>query len=231
MKARATLHFLLITLSGLLLGGCVNLKPTPDVTRQFALGPVGAEIAPGEAAKEGAMAVYVMRPFLPVYLDNSRIYFRSLDGEVSSLRAARWAEPLTEGIARAVALYLNARDGIDALGYYPWPEIDPGLPRLTLRFHQFEAAANGVVQVVARWTLRSQGGDVLEGTFESAKLAWTPGQPETLIAAYNEALEALVARISTANDENDGNPQSKGWGGRRDSNPRPSVPQTDALTN
>jgi uncharacterized lipoprotein YmbA len=180
----------------LALASCVNLKPVPSQTRSFALGPVDTTVAP-EALASGD-SIYILRPQVPTYQDGSRLNYRSASGEVMSLPGARWAEPLAEGIARATSLYLAPSKEASVQGYYPWPNTSAEAVRLSLNFQRFGATESGEVKVVARWTLKKPGGKSQSGQFVSETLRWVPGQPETLVAAYNQALQALADSLKGA---------------------------------
>lgn len=181
----------LTTLLGLLaLAGCVNLKPSPSQTESYILGPVNP-VAESSAAKI-VEPIYILRPQVPTYQDGSRMTYRKESGEVEDMPGIRWAEPLAEGIARAVSLYLSS----PKVSYYPWPNATEEASRLSVNFQRFGATESGAVQVVAHWNLKRFGGQSLSGQFTSESLQWTPGQPETLVSAYNEALRKLALDIA-----------------------------------
>lgn len=175
------------------LSACVNLKPVPSVTESFILGPVDM-VGRSNTLMEGK-PVFIARPQLPTYLEDSRLSYRSANGEVRNIAAARWAEPLAEGIARAMSLYLGASEQIAVKGYYPWPNTATDAARLSLNFQRFGATDSGEVQVVTRWTLKQAGGVSKNAQFVSEALVWQTGEPESLIAAYNKALKALALEI------------------------------------
>jgi len=175
------------------LAACVNLKPVPSETESFTLGPV--EMTAKAQHGEGKEAIYIIRPQLPTYLDGSHLSYRSASGEVKSIPGARWAEPLAEGIARAMSLYLSGSGLGPVDGYYPWPNTTPEASRLSLNFQRFGATDSGVVQVVAQWSLKRADGRTISGQYVSESPDWSVGQAESLIAAYNEALRALAHEV------------------------------------
>ncbi len=184
----------LVALAGLLsLPACVNLKPAASTANSHALGPVEAT-AP-EAAPLAAEPIYILRPQIPSYLDSSRLSYLMASGEVRNMEGSRWAEPLGEGIARAVGLFLFERNPALVEGFYPWPNTSPGASRLALNFKRFGATDSGEVHVVAYWKLMQGEGRSTSGRFHSESLGWTVGEPDSLIAAYNEALRALSQEI------------------------------------
>lgn len=180
------------------LSACVNLKPTPSVTESFILGPV--ELVDQSASLTKGKPIYITRPQLPTYLDDRHLSYRSVSGKVMSIPTARWAEPLPEGIARAMSLYLSASEKITVEGYYPWPNTAPGGNRLSLNFQRFGATDTGEVQVLVRWVLQQPGGESRKGQFVSKAIRWQNGQPDALVAAYNEALQALALELENSFD-------------------------------
>jgi uncharacterized lipoprotein YmbA len=175
------------------LSGCINLKPVPSETESYALGPVG--MVPELLGTEADMAVYIMRPQVPTYLDGKRLSYRLSTGEVKNMPGARWAEPLAEGVARAMSLYFAGSELGRVEGYYPWPNTSVDASRLSLNFQRFGATDSGQVHVVARWSLKRPDGQTVSGQYVSDSLSWSVGEAESLISAYNEALRALARAI------------------------------------
>jgi len=186
-------RFLIFPICLVWLAGCVNLKPVPSQTESFALGPV--EMQAPDQSRQLENPIYIVRPQVPTYLDGSRLSYRSSSGEVINMPGARWAEPLAEGIARAVSLYLSGSVHGVVEGYYPWPNTSQNASRLSLNFQRFGATESGEVQVVAQWTLKPDQGEVISGQFVSDSISWQVGDPATLVAAYNEALRTIAMDV------------------------------------
>lgn len=182
-----------VSLALLLCHGCVNLKPAPSLTENFMLGPI--DMAGTEQTQPGREGLYILRPQLPTYQEGNRLGYRLATGELQYLPHARWAEPLADGIARASAQYFGAVGLGSVEGYYPWPNTAATASRLALYFERFDATATGEVQVAVRWSLTRKDGTVDKGYFAAKDLSWQPGQADTLIAAYNQALQALAETI------------------------------------
>lgn len=184
-----------LTLAVFLIGlpACVNLKPTPSQSFSYTLGPVEQAAVPDSVA--GAAAIYILRPQVPTYLESDRLSYRLASGEVKHLFGARWAEPLAEGIARAMSLYLAESGFVAGAAYYPWPNTVADASQLALYFQRFGATASGEVQIVARWEFRTADGRTIDGLYVSDSLAWSVDAPDSLVAAYNQALRALVREI------------------------------------
>ena len=89
-----------------MLSACVNLQPQPDYMRQFALGPTTTTQAKETVSTtpENLGTAFIARPEIPSFLDTPHMQYRALNGEILSLSKSRWAEPLSEGTARALGL-------------------------------------------------------------------------------------------------------------------------------
>lgn len=176
-----------------MLPACVNLKPVPSDSKSYTLGPV--EMEHRGQSTEANLPIYIIRPQVPTYMENSRLSYRSASGEVIHVSGARWAEPLAEGIARAMSLYLSESGMGPIGGYYPWPNASDDAARLSLNFQRFGATEAGEVQVVVRWRLAIPEGKSKTGEFVSDAHSWVIGEPSTLVAAYNIALQALALHL------------------------------------
>lgn len=177
------------------LTACVNLKPKADTVRMFVLGSVDA-VAEPSAQSPGA--VYIARPDLPAYLDGSRLQYRHADGEIQSLRGARWAEPLQEGVARALSEFIGGAQGHSTDGYYPWPKLSTATPQVRVRLLKFGATADGRIQLAANWQIEGPGGVVCQSSYVADQFEWQLGDPQSLVAGLNQALKALAAEIAPA---------------------------------
>jgi uncharacterized lipoprotein YmbA len=171
------------------------LKPKADTVRLFVLGSVDAV---AESSTPATEAVYIARPDLPAYLDGTRLQYRHTDGEVESLRGARWAESLQEGVARALSEFIGVAQGHSTDGYYPWPKLSSATPQVRVRLLQFGATADGLIQLTANWQIEGPAGVTGHGTYLAKGLEWQPGNSQSLVAGYNQALQALAAEIAAA---------------------------------
>ena len=187
---------LILSFTGFLLTACINLEPKPDNTRRFVLGPVAQTAEVSNESSDDALSVYVMPPHLPTYLGRQELLYRTAGGEVAIIPAARWAEPLIDGVARAFAHYLDRRSNIQVAGYYPWPQPSETHGLLSLRFSRFEATDGGLLQVAANWSLRMPDGSRREGMLRDGAIRWQVGDSESFVAAHNRALEALAVSLA-----------------------------------
>jgi uncharacterized lipoprotein YmbA len=175
------------------LTACVNLKPKPDTVRLYVLGPLDTAVESGVLS---GPAIYIARPDLPTYVDGTRLQYRRQGGELRSLSGARWAEPLQEGVSRALSEYLSSQHAIN--GYYPWPKLSSVTSQVRVRFSQFGATADGQIQLSAHWQIEGPEAVVREGVFAAADLKWQTDDAQSMVAGLNEALQALAADISNS---------------------------------
>lgn len=188
------LYIIGFSLCCLALSGCLNLKPKVDDVKLFALGPIDVKAEP---TRKGP-AIYISRPDLPAYLDGKRLQFRKVNGEVGELKNARWAEPLEEGVARALAEYLLASGEQQVSGFYPWPMRSRDSLELRVHFYKLGALASGEVRMVANWELRDSKQVVKSGSYQSEGITWVTGQAASQVEGINRALSQLAVEVLEA---------------------------------
>ena len=174
--------------------GCVNLQPTEDVTRHYALGAASGSLSLSPTVAQPAL--YIARPNLPSYLEGPNLQFRSGDGAVRSLGSARWVEPLDQGVARALGELMLESGSVVVRGYYPWPAASRKTPQLKVDLYRFGARADGAIELSARWQIVAGDGTVeRQGQFSAEGLQWRVGDSASLVAGLNQALVQLVAEM------------------------------------
>lgn len=184
------------TLIALFLCACVSFEPQPDSGREFALGPV---TIPASVSDESASeAFFVERIFLPAYLDTPVIQYRSLDGQILSIGQDRWAEPLDQGIARALFEYIVQSSDSGTGAYYPWPRPKADIDIVSVQFYEFVANEEGSVRLSGTWRKAKKGRSVQDEVFSFSDLSWEVGDTGSLVAAFNEGLARLASEIGKA---------------------------------
>ena len=188
----------LAALAGLFwMTACVNLDPRPDSTRFFVLG----SDASAAAAGEGGSGFYVGRPEIPVYLKSEKMLYRTASGEVRPVGGHRWAEPLDQGIARALAEALAAQSGTASAGFYPWAKPAPETATLRLQVREFGGDGDGSIVFDAAWELQDPARSApLRGDFRAQIEAWKVGSPDGLVAGMNELIARLALEIAAKTD-------------------------------
>ncbi|MEO0510261.1 MAG: ABC-type transport auxiliary lipoprotein family protein [Verrucomicrobiota bacterium] len=188
--------FFLIALGASLSTSCVNLEPSPDMTKLYTLGPVSS--FEGSEDSGDKKRIYISRPNLPVYLSGSQLAYREADGELKALGSARWAEPIEEGLSRALAEFIAAEaSDIDVYGYYPWVYPSRDIPKIKLHVYQLSAYIDGRVVLEARWEISSSDSESVSGLFRATDLGWSKGDASSLVAAWNEGIRQLAIAVSS----------------------------------
>lgn len=174
--------------------GCVNLKPDKTPLDRFALGP--AALAETSSDASGAM-LYIDRPNVPVYMEADRMYLRGEHGEINSLHSVRWAEPLSEGLARSLAEYIELKSEHTVSAFYPWMTQEEGLCTVNLNVFKLIADENGTLLADIGWRLHCPTGRVQQGRYQ-ATLEWDTEDFSTYVTAMNEAIGHLASDLIKA---------------------------------
>ncbi|MEM1221821.1 MAG: PqiC family protein [Verrucomicrobiota bacterium] len=173
--------------------GCVNLKPKPDLTKRYVLGPVGADSA-SSATSRDLESIYVARPELPTYLATNRLVYRESGGALTEIKDALWAEPFDQTVARALAEYLSSASATN-YGFYPWQNSRGNPIKVAVQFQRMDANADGSILVTATWMVFKKGLKIKQGEYTSANLTWTVGDSDSYISSLNSALNALAREV------------------------------------
>jgi hypothetical protein len=179
--------FLLVSLLAAAAGaGCSLLPaPKPDPTRFFVLA-----VEPGASAMaRGAVA---LRPVeLPAYLRQPALVVRRGGNEVTFREAARWGEPLEQGLARVVG------ENLRRLGLAPSNRGgDADAAILVVRVLAAEGTASGGVEFRAAWELTRRGAAPVGGEFRAPGLTWDGRDEAGLAGSLSAAVAGLAAEIA-----------------------------------
>lgn len=182
------------------LAGCINLDPSVDPTRTFLLHAPGVDID-GWTADGQALSIYVERVEIPPYLDDRRLVLRLSDEQVDYQEFVRWAEPLDQGIARALALNLLDLPGVDEVGYYPWQGPREADLKLRMKVFKFEKHRNQAVEfngmIEIQSSAESGSAVLLKFPFE-VRQDIAGNDPEAIIRAMSQAIRELTRRMAQA---------------------------------
>lgn len=142
----------LALLTALALGsGCLNLKPTADITRHFLLSvPPDLEPLPGTPVRD--LAVGVMPLLLPSYLDSPWLAIRENENEIRYAMSDRWGERLEKGVRRVLATSLGQFLGTERVAAEAWRSTAVDF-ELSVSLRRCDLYADGRVWVVGRWQL------------------------------------------------------------------------------
>lgn len=191
--------WLLACCFSLLLAGCSIPLPQaqPDLTRYFVL---GLEARPaGAATAENLPVVRLMPVDVPAYLGDKPLAVRRGGNEIHYLDAARWAEPLDQGLERNLRLGLGAVPGLTVRSRYDttgrW-DYD-----LKIRVTACEGSEDGQVLFAADWALEPAPKSSLPrktGAFIGQHLSWDGKSPASLVAALSQGVSQLCDALAAA---------------------------------
>ena len=185
------------------LTGCAVTDPT----QYYTLGQPAARnasskmapTAPRSAAEPGAVTIGVGPVLMPAYLDRGQIVTRADADQVRIATYHRWAEPLSDGIARVLGEEIGVRVGTDRIVMFPWPG---GVAR-TIQYHvavavsRFDGRPGGDITLDARWRIVGKNSDELAfGRTTLVEATAGPGY-EAMIDAMTRALVTLGQEIAT----------------------------------
>ena len=187
----------LVTAGALLATGCAFSAARHDPTTFFTLAPVTPD---GDvAAGSWDVAVGVGPVGLPGYLDRPQLVRRVGANELRLAPVARWAEPLREGIPRALQQDLAAMSGARYVALYPWSSIARLDLAVAVDVLRFEPNAENEVELAARWSVRETVRGHVLTTRESRVVEPVEGKGNGAeVAALSRALGKLATEIAAA---------------------------------
>jgi uncharacterized lipoprotein YmbA len=111
-----------------------------------------------------------------------------------------WAEPLDQGLSRAVAEDLSRTSRLRAFGFSPTVLPPDHAYEVWIRLERFEGTDNGQVVLRARWWVSTAGSsDSIGGrTREIRRSGWQPGDYGTLVRLFRSEVQELSREIATA---------------------------------
>ncbi len=170
------------------------MKPDQSPLDHYALGPGKlAEVS----ATDGGNTLYIDRPNIPVYVEADRMYLWGANGEISKARAVRWAEPLNEGLARALAEYIELKSDHLVRAYYPWRTQEVDLYTVNLNVYKLIAHEDGNLLADIGWRILSRDGEELLGRYQTT-VEWEPVSFPSYVSAMNQAIEGLADQLIEA---------------------------------
>ena len=187
------------------LTGCSLLpEPTADPTRHYVLTglPLGAE---RPAKVQHTMVVGLKRIEVPSYLNGKDLVVRTEGNEISYHGFARWAEPLSTSISRALTDHLDASAKIARVYAQPFllGEARDYDLAITITRCEGERRADGrtIASFVAVFELISAKPGravVLRKTFVAPETAWDGSDFGALATALSAGVTALGVDIENA---------------------------------
>jgi hypothetical protein len=182
---------LAVVAAAVLLPGC--LGPRPDASRYFTLPTPATSPAPGP----GVASLGLGPVTLPPYVARLEIASRTGPDEIRYAASDRWAAPLDEMVARALAAEFRARVPAREVVRWPWPLQSPPEATVSVDFVRLEEDAAGGATLEALWTATVRGGPAVSGETrvkEPGVAGDTPGS----VAGLGRALGRLAADVAGA---------------------------------
>lgn len=178
-------------LAVLAFAGCSLLPaPTPDRTRHFLV----SSASPAAAAPD-AVSLGLRRVDVPSYLRGKAMVVRSGTNETRFLPEARWAEPLEEGLARAVRDRLASSA---AVRVHPWPVSAERDFDVSIFVTAAEGGDAGVRFAATFEVARAADGAVVARRAFAAPAGSWGGDPAQLAAQLSAGAAALADEILAA---------------------------------
>jgi uncharacterized lipoprotein YmbA len=178
-------------LLALMVAGCASSPPEHFYT----LSPGGL---PPPAAHAVAYRVAVGPVTIPALVDRPQIVLRTGANRVTLAEQSRWAEPLKDGIERAVAgnlaaLLSGAQVATDAHGAAAEPDY-----RVLLDVQNFDSAPGDAATLDLLWTVRAADDRVVAAGRSVIREAARGSDYDAIVAAHGRALAAASREIAAA---------------------------------
>jgi uncharacterized lipoprotein YmbA len=178
-------------LLALIVAGCASSPPE----RFYTLSPGGL---PPPAAHAAAYRVAVGPVTIPALVDRPQIVLRTGANRVTLAEQSRWAEPLKDGIERAVAgnlaaLLSGAQVATDAHGAAAAPDY-----RVLLDVQNFDSALGDAATLDLLWTVRAADDRVVAAGRSVIREAARGSDYDAIVAAHGRALAAASREIAAA---------------------------------
>ena len=166
-----------------------SLSPLPEAET----GHAPAMSSPGSV--QGAIGVGPIH--LPPYLDQDQLVTRISQNRLTLSESTRWAEPLTDNIARVLAQNLSMLLQTDQVTVHPWPGRQRPTYQVEVEVLSFETDTAGTAHLVGRLFLRDVARRQTIAAKETRLTASAAGtSSERSVASLSKALGELSVGIA-----------------------------------
>ena len=174
------------------LASCATKEPLPNF---FLLTGSGSR-----TQSSGGIGVLVRRGQVPAYLARTNLVTIKGGMEEQYAPTKRWAKPLDQGLARAVAEDLSRNPRIRAYGFSPGAPAVNHSYDVWIGLERFEGNDNGEVVLSARWSIsrgdssepiKSRKVDIRQG-------GWKPGDYTGLVRLLSQEVMKMSRQIGQA---------------------------------
>lgn len=157
-----------------------------------------ASTASADGAPAARYAVLVGPVSVPASVDRSEFVVQVAPNRVDVDEFNRWAAPLSDSIARAVAGDLAVLLGTSDVAVAPLANFNPAY-RVTINVQRFDSLQNESVLVDAVWAVHpTASGATRSGRTVARETVQGGGAFDALAAAHSRALATVSADIATA---------------------------------
>ncbi|SNS52839.1 hypothetical protein SAMN06265795_103222 [Noviherbaspirillum humi] len=168
---------------------------TPKETL-YTLNPVPAAGAPLAAGAEVGEGVAIGPVRIPQMVDRPQLVVRQGDNQVDLLEQHRWAEPLRDQIARALAADVGARVADARVTFYQDAAGQQARYRVTVDVERFDAFPGQGVATQLIWTVRDAKSEAVRSGRSSAQEAVAGAGYDAMPGAFSRALDKAAADIA-----------------------------------
>jgi uncharacterized lipoprotein YmbA len=180
-------RLIVITLLAAAAVGCGASAPARFYTLDSTATSTGAPVA--------SVAVMVGPVSLPATVDQPQFVVQVAPNRVEVDEFNRWAAPLSDGIARAVAGDLTVLLGTPDVAAAPFANFDPAYT-VTIEVQRFESVRGKSALVEAVWAVRkTSGGETRSGRTVAREAVQGDGF-DALAAAHSRALASVSSDIA-----------------------------------
>lgn len=195
MKQLRFYSAIVFAVTAILFAGCAATEPEPVY---FVL--TGSHSGVTATHPASAVNVYVRRIEVPAYLGKPGLVTIKGGSEVNYADTYLWAEPLDQGLSRAVAEDLSQKSRFRAFGFSPTVLPPEHTYDVWIRLERFEGTDTGQAVLRARWWVSTAGSsDSIGGrTTEIRRSGWHPGDYGALIQLFRSEVQELSRGIASA---------------------------------
>jgi uncharacterized protein len=182
-------------LAGIAFAGCAVTEPQ---TVYYVL--TGSRSSAKTTRTQGALNIYVRRVEVPGYLSKPGLVTIRGGTAVEYANTSLWAEPLDQGLSRAIAEDLSQNSRLRAFGFSPDSPPPDHTYEVWIRLERFEGTDNGHAVLRARWWVSTAGSEepIAGGTTEITRTRWRPGDYGTLVHLFRSELQEFSREIARA---------------------------------
>jgi uncharacterized protein len=181
-------HFIAIAFVSVVAAGCASAP-----SRFYTLNST----AKADGSPAATYAVVVGPISIPAEVDRPQFTVQVAPNRVAVDEFNRWAAPLSDNIANAVAGNLAVLLGTARVAAVPLANFNADY-QVTIDIQQFESVPGKSVQISAVWAVRKMAGSIAQSGFTYANESVSGDGFDALAAAHSRALATVSSAIAAA---------------------------------